>query len=146
MNATMSVLRIGLAVSLAGSLAVSAMSHTYLYVHGYQHIPRIGTAFLVQASVSFALALLILVGGPWWLRWMAAAVAGGSLIAFALSRTIGVFGFVERGWDPSPHAALSVGAELLTVLLCAVASLRNVGNPIRDHEGDVRNRREYSEA
>ena len=65
------VLRFG----LAASLAVSAVIHAYLYIHGYQHIPTIGMAFLIQASVSFALALLIVVGGPWWLSWAAAAVA-----------------------------------------------------------------------
>jgi hypothetical protein len=108
-----------LRIGFAASLAVSGVSHAYLYVHGYQHIPTIGTAFLIQASVSFALALLILVGGPGWLRWAAAAVAGGSLVAFALSRTVGLFGFSERGWDPSPHAAISVAAEVLTVLLWA---------------------------
>jgi hypothetical protein len=81
----------------------------------------IGTAFLIQASVSFAAALLILLGGPWWLRWAAAALAGGSLVAFVLSRTVGLFGFAERGWDPSPYAAISVGAEVLTVLLWAGA-------------------------
>jgi hypothetical protein len=114
------ILRLG----LAASLAISAASHAYLYIHGYQHIPTIGTAFLIQASVSFALALLILVGGPGWLRWAAAAVAGGSVVAFALSRTVGLFGFAERGWDPSPHAAISVGAEVLTVLLWAGGLLR----------------------
>jgi hypothetical protein len=104
---------------IGGSLAVSAAGHAHLYVHGYRHIPSIGTGFLLQASVSFALAALILVGGPAWLRWAAAAVAGGSLVAFVLSRTVGVMGFTERGWDPSPYAALSVGAELVTVLLWA---------------------------
>jgi hypothetical protein len=113
-----------LRVGLAASLAVSAASHAYLYIHGYQHIPTIGLAFLIQASVSFALALLILVGGPGWLRWAAAAVAGGSVVAFALSRTVGLFGFSERGWDPSPHAAISVGAEVLTVLLWAGGLVR----------------------
>jgi hypothetical protein len=106
-------------VGFAASLALGAASHAYLYVNGYQHIPTIGTAFLVQASVSFALALLILAGGPVWLRWAAAAVAGGSLVAFVLSRTVGIFGFSEIGWDPSPQAAISVGAEALTVLLWA---------------------------
>jgi hypothetical protein len=42
-------------------------------------------------------------------------VAGGALVAFVLSRTVGLFGFSERGWQPSPHAAVSVVAELLTV-------------------------------
>ena len=114
------LLRLGLALSLA----ISAYSHAYLYIHGYQHIPMIGTAFLIQASVSFALALLIVAGGPGWLQWAAAAVAGGSLVAFVLSRTVGVFGFLEHGWDPAPHAAISVAAEALTVLLWAVGLVR----------------------
>jgi hypothetical protein len=42
-------------------------------------------------------------------------------VAFALSRTVGLFGFTERGWDPSPHAVISVAAEVLTVLLWAGA-------------------------
>lgn len=110
-----------LRLGLAASLAVSGASHAYLYVHGYQHIPTIGTAFLIQASVAFALAVLILAGGPWWLEWAAAATAGGSLVAFVLSRTVGLFGFTERGWDPSPHAAITVIAEVLCVLLWAGA-------------------------
>jgi hypothetical protein len=105
--------RIGIAVTLA----TSGVSHAYLYIHGYRHIPTIGTAFLVQASVSLSLAALILVGGPAWLRWAAAMLAGGSLVAFALSRTAGLFGFSEQGWQPSPHAALSAVAEVLTVAL-----------------------------
>ncbi|OBA80944.1 hypothetical protein A9W99_15285 [Mycobacterium sp. 1164966.3] len=108
------LVRLGIAVSLV----VSAVSHAHLYRHGYQHIPNIGDGFLAQASVSFALALLILLGGPSWLRWAAAAVAGGSVVAFAMSRTVGLLGFVEQGWDPSPYAALSLGAELATVVLC----------------------------
>ncbi|WP_224125868.1 hypothetical protein, partial [Mycobacterium avium] len=102
---------------LAASLALSAVSHAYLYVHGYQRIPAIGTGFLVQASVSLAIALLIVAGGPAWLRWAGAAMAAGSLVAFALSRTVGLFGFSERGWDPSPHAAISVAAEVVILLL-----------------------------
>ena len=47
--------------------------------------------------------------------WAAATVAGGALAAFALSRTVGLLGFSERGWQPSPHAAVSVASELLTV-------------------------------
>lgn len=105
-------------LGLAASLATSAASHAYLYAHGYQHIPAIGIVFLVQASVSLALALLIVAGGPGWLRWAGAALAAGALVAFALSRTVGLFGFSERGWDhPAPYAAISVGAEVLTVAL-----------------------------
>lgn len=104
-------------LGLAASLALSAISHAYLYVHGYQHIPAIGAGFLVQASVSLAIALLIVAGGPAWLRWAGAAMAAGSLVAFALSRTVGLFGFSERGWDPSPYAAISGAAEVVILLL-----------------------------
>jgi hypothetical protein len=102
-------------IGIAATLAASGISHAYLYIHGYRHIPTIGTAFLVQASLSFALAALILAGGPAWLRWAGAMLAGGSLVAFGLSRTVGLFGFSEQGWQPSPHAAISVVAEVLTV-------------------------------
>lgn len=106
-------------IGIAAAVAISGVSHAYLYIHGYRHIPTIGTAFLVQASVSFALAALILIGGPAWLRWAAAILAGGSLVAFGLSRTVGLFGFSEQGWHPSPHAAIDVAAELLVVALWA---------------------------
>lgn len=117
MTLTSILVRLG----LAASLTVSAASHAYLYVHGYRHIPTIGTAFLVQASLSFAVALLILIGGPGWLRWAGAALAAGSLVAFVMSRTVGLSGFLERGWEPAPYAAVSVMAEVLTVALWATA-------------------------
>lgn len=115
MTFTEAITRIG----MPAAVAASGISHAYLYIHGYRHIPTIGVAFVLQASVSFAVAVLILVGGPGWLRWAAAAAASGALLAFGLSRTVGLFGFSERGWQPSPHAAVSAIAELLTVALWA---------------------------
>jgi hypothetical protein len=114
---------VALRLGIAATLAVSGVSHAYLYIHGYRHIPNIGTAFLLQASVCFALAVLLVIGGPAWLRWAAAGLAAGSLVAFALSRSVGLLGFTERGWQPSPHAAISVTAEALTVVLWAVGLL-----------------------
>lgn len=78
-----------------------------------------------------ALALLILVGGPDWLQWAAAASAGGALAAFALSRTVGLFGFSETGWQPWPHAAISVVAEGLTVGLWAMNLVVHRGGRLR---------------
>jgi hypothetical protein len=103
---------------IAASLVVSGASHAYLYVHGYGHIPVVGPGFLVQASVSFAIGALILCGGPEWLTVVAGLLALGALVAFALSRTVGIAGFVEIGWDPAPHALSSVVAEVVTVLAC----------------------------
>jgi hypothetical protein len=75
--------------------------------------------FLWQAIVFCVLELLILAGGPDWLRWAAGVLSVGALVAFALSRTVGLFGFAERGWNPSPQAAVSVIAEVLTVVFAA---------------------------
>ena len=66
--------------------------------------------------------MLILAGGPDWLRW-AGVASVAALAAFALSRTVGLFEFTERGWQPSPHAAVSVIAEVLTVALVAASVL-----------------------
>ena len=91
-----------LRVGIGATLAVSGVIHAYLYVHGYRYIPTIGPAFLLQASVFCALAVLILAGGPDWLRWAGGVASVAALVAFALSRTVGLFGFTERGWQPSP--------------------------------------------
>jgi hypothetical protein len=116
-------------VGISASLAVSGAIHAYLYIDSYRHIPAIGPSFLLQASISCALAVLILVGGPGWLRVAAAGLAVGALGAFALSRTIGLFGFTELGWEPTPYAAVSVIAEIVTVVLCA-AWLVGVRRPL----------------
>ena len=106
-------------------LAVSGVIHAYLYIDGgYRDIPTVGPGFLWQASIFCTLAVLILLGAPEWFSWAGAVLSAGALTAFALSRTVGLFGFTERGWNPTPYALLSVLAEALTVALVAAAVLR----------------------
>jgi hypothetical protein len=114
---------IALRVGIAATLAISGIIHADLYIHGYRHIPTIGPAFLLQASVFCALAVLILAGAPEWFRWAGALLSVGTLIGFALSRTTGLFGFTERGWEPSPQAAVGAITEALTVILVAASVL-----------------------
>jgi hypothetical protein len=113
------------------TLMISGIIHAELYVQGYRYVPTIGPAFVAQASVFVALAILIAIGGPRWLQWAAGIGACGSLVAFMLSRTIGIAGFTEHGWQPAPQAALSVLAEALTVTLCAYTVLRARGETLR---------------
>jgi len=112
-------------LGIAASLLVSAASHGYLYLHGYSYIPSIGRGFLMLTSIFVALAILIALGGPAWLRGIAFVGALGSLAAFGLSRTVGLQGFLERGWQPMPHAVLSVLAEVITVVLCGWSLFRS---------------------
>lgn len=117
-------------LAIVASLLVSAASHGYLYLHGYSYIPSIGRGFLVLTSVFVALAILIAVGGPAWLRAVALVAGLGSLGAFVMSRTVGLQGFVEHGWQPAPHALISVLAEAITVGLCAWSLFRS-GSAVR---------------
>ena len=109
-------LRIGVAVCLAASGVV----HAELYIHGYRAIPGIGPMFLLQASGSLAVAVLLLIGAPPVLRLGAAALTAGALGGFALSRTVGVFGFIERGLNPAPEALISIAVELAALLLLVI--------------------------
>jgi hypothetical protein len=106
-----------LRIAVAGTTAVSGYIHAQLYISGYRFIHVIGVMFLLQASASFAIAALLLIGGPLALRVVAAGAAIGALAGFAASRTVGVFGFTERGWQPAPQAMYSVLAETATLLL-----------------------------
>ena len=75
----------------------------------------------MQAIVFCVLVLLILAGGPDWLRCAARVLPAGAQVAFALSSTVRLFGFAERGWNPSPQAAISVIAEVVTVVFVAAS-------------------------
>jgi hypothetical protein len=128
----MKIANLVLRIVLGASVAVSGVVHAYLYIHGYRDIPAVGPAFLLQGSVFCALAVLILAGGPAWVQLVAAIGAAGSLVAFALSRTVGLLGFIETGWQPAPYAAITVVAELLTLLLAGTMALRQRPRALRD--------------
>ncbi|MGW1029834.1 hypothetical protein ACWD4J_40235 [Streptomyces sp. NPDC002577] len=104
----------------AATLAAGGYIHAQLYIDEYRFIHIIGPLFLLQAGASFALAALLLTGTPpLLLRAAAAGVALGALGGFTASRTVGVFGFTERGLQPAPQAVLSLLAETGTLLLLA---------------------------
>jgi hypothetical protein len=122
-------------VAAALSLAASGYLHAELYVHGYRAIPWIGPMFLVQAAGSLAVGVLLLAAGPPVsrpaagppvLRLLAAGLAGGALGGFALSRTVGVLGFVEHGLDPAPQALLSLLTELAVLTLLGITPTRHL--------------------
>jgi hypothetical protein len=122
-------------VITAGLLAGSGYIHLHLYLDGYRYIPTVGNLFLVQEAGSFAVALLLLVGGALVLRLAAAGLATGALVGFVLSRTSGVAGFTERGWNPAPDALASVLVEVAVLLIVAAglvpAALRLARRPAR---------------
>ncbi|MFJ5724828.1 hypothetical protein [Streptomyces sp. NPDC093149] len=107
-------------LAIAAALAGSGYIHAQLYLAGYRFIHVVGDLFLLQASAAFAVAALVLFAAPVLVRVAAAGVALGALAGFTASRTIGVFGFTERGLQPAPQALLSVLLETGTLLILAV--------------------------
>jgi hypothetical protein len=106
---------------LALCLATTGYIHAQLYIRGYHAIPYIGPSFLWDAAASFAVAALLLIANPIILRLAAAVLCVSGLAGFTLSRTTGLFGFIERGWQPAPQALLSVLAWLTALALVAIS-------------------------
>jgi hypothetical protein len=108
-----------------GAVAIGGL-HLRLYFDSYRDIPieNVGRSFVLNAVASFAAAVVVLVWNHRLAVLAPLLVADATLIAFAMSRTDrGVFKFTERGWDPSPDAALSVVIEIATAVACVVALL-----------------------
>jgi hypothetical protein len=104
---------------IAAAMLVSGVVHGYLYADGYRHIPVVGMGFMVQASAFCAVGVLLVVGAPRWFEWASGLLSAGALTAFVMSRTVGLFGFVENGLEPVPYALLSVVAETVVVVTVA---------------------------
>lgn len=132
----MRLVRILTRLGIAAGLAVTGYLHADLYVHGYRSLAVIGPSFLWLAGASFALAALFVVAAllvvaaavpePALLRLAAAGLAAGALAGFVLSRTVGLFGFLERGLQPAPQALLSLVAESAVLLLAGGGLLLGV--------------------
>jgi hypothetical protein len=117
----------GFGIATAALVAAGGYVHFCLYRHGYRTIPKIGVGFLLQAVTSVAVGVALLVGPHRLARVVhvtdrlagavtelaAAALAIGTLVAFALSRTPGgLFNFQERGLEPAPQALIALVAEI----------------------------------
>lgn len=94
-------------------LAASAAVHLELFASGYQHIPVIGDLFLVQAALAIALAVGLILTERTVVRAGALLLAVGTIVGYAASRVVVLFGFHEQ---PSlaglVAGALEVGAAI----------------------------------
>ncbi|WP_022926865.1 hypothetical protein [Patulibacter americanus] len=97
------------------AVAVGGYEHAHLYHRGYSEIDVIGPLFLVNAVASLACVLILLARRPAAFVLSSLAISVGSLVAIVLTRTTGLFGFLESGYDS--RAILTVVAEVLAVVL-----------------------------
>ena len=128
-----STLQLGLRISGAVLLAVSAGIHLDLYLTGYRKIPTIGWLFLLQVIVGFVLTIAALVTRSRLAAAASAALALSTLAAYLLAVWIGLFGFKEIRTRAGLAAGLIEVAAFATLALAAVIadSVRDASVPAR---------------
>ena len=114
--------QLGLRISGAVLLAVSAGIHLDLYLTGYRKIPTIGWLFLLQVIVGFMLTIAALVTRSRLAAAASAALALSTLGAYLLAVWIGLFGFKEIRTRAGLAAGLIEVAAFATLALAAVAA------------------------
>ena len=105
----------------AAAILVGGLVHIYLYYQGYRSFPNanLGRSFVLNAVASAAVATLLVARSDRLIQLAGIAVAAGTLIAFTLTRVTdrGIFGFTEKGLDPSPEAIIALVAEIAAIVL-----------------------------
>jgi predicted lipoprotein with Yx(FWY)xxD motif len=114
--------QLGLRISGAVLLAVSAGIHLDLYLTGYRKIPTIGWLFLLQVIVGFVLTIAALVTRSRLAAAASAALALSTLGAYLLAVWIGLFGFKEIRTRAGLAAGLIEVAAFATLALAAVTA------------------------
>src|SRR5580765_4521432 len=113
-------------VVAAGAILIGGLVHLDLYFrYGYRDFPNenLGRSFLLNGFASVIVAAALLVRRDMIIRVIGIALAAGTLGAFFMSRTLdgGIFGFTEKGWEPSPQAVLAFIAEIVALLVLAAS-------------------------
>lgn len=120
-------LRIGAAVAVL----VGGLVHLQLYFLGYRSYPdpNLGRSFIANSVLSTIVASLLVVRSDRIIRVIGVCLALASLASFALTRwTDVVFGFTEKGLNPSPQAAIALVAEIVAVALLSITFFSNDDN------------------
>ncbi len=113
-------------VVAAVAILIGGLVHLDLYFrYGYRDFPNenLGRSFLLNGFASVIVAAALLVRRDMIIRVIGIALAAGTLGAFFMSRTLdgGIFGFTEKGWEPSPQAVLAFIAEIVALLVLAAS-------------------------
>lgn len=133
---------VGLRLVAAVAILVGGLVHLELYFRGgYRSFPNanLGRSFLVNGVASVLVAAVLMIRREVIVRLAGITVSVGTLIAFYVTRQSdrGIFGFTEKGLEPSPQAALALIAELIAVVVLLASFVppldwkgRSVINPL----------------
>ena len=97
-----------------GCVLAAGGAHVWSYFHGYRST-SVGPAFVIDAIASGLVGSSLLLRGGRVSAWAGTALAGAALFSYAMARTVGLFGFVERSWTAA--SLVAAGCEALVVAL-----------------------------
>ncbi len=123
---------VGLRLVAALAILIGGLVHLELYFRGgYRSFPNanLGRSFLVNGVASVLVAAVLLMRRDAIVRLAGMAVSVGTLIAFYLTRQTdkGIFGFAEKGLQPSPQAALALIVELVAFVVLLASFVPALG-------------------
>ena len=96
------------------AVLTSATVHLILWFQGMRDVHVIGPSFLVNVAAGIAIAALLLRWRHWPAGAMAAAFGAGTLGAFTMASTVGLFGDHEK-WQ-GPYVFVAAVAELVAIV------------------------------
>ncbi len=103
----------------AALVAIGGFIHLQLWSGGYRGIPLIGPWFVANMVASAVIAVALLATADRRVALAGLALSLASLAALVLSRTVGLFGFLETTW--TERALSATGAELGAIVALALA-------------------------
>ncbi len=116
------------ATRLAGIMliVVVGLIHLYKAPEHFEAAPYIGVAFVINFAAAIVSAVGIYFGAKNWGWLLGAYVAGGALVAYLVTRTVGLAGFEEAvGRWGVPWGTFSLVVEgLFVTLYLSVSTVR----------------------
>lgn len=123
-------------------LVAGGIIHLQLWRGGYRAIPYIGPWFILNVVVSALLGGALLLRHDVRVTVAAIGFSLASLAALVMSRTTGLFGFMESNWTEQAVRATTAeaGATVALALIVVAARMRGIGGrrvpiPVRVDEG-----------
>jgi hypothetical protein len=111
-----SAMPVGTRIGTGVGILVAGGTHLWSWLHGYR-AAAVGPAFLADAALSAGIGILVLVRGGRAIAWVGSALSAAALGGYAMARTVGLFGFVEREWTAASLLAAACEAVVLVLLV-----------------------------
>lgn len=101
------------------AVGVSAVVHLQLWAQGMRDVDVVGPAFLLNGVGGLAIAVAVVAWRHWLPLLTAAGFGASTLGAYAMARTVGLFGVHETFW--TTEAVVSAVVEIAAIVFAALA-------------------------